>query len=352
VRVPKSVIQAPYHDDLRCDKGPENATRGSPSDGRSRYFELVIRSLRSTMLKVVHGETTIWPSMTCGVAVAGISYLIGANRGNLSVDVALASMTTFLFGVLLAFAIARTRERLAVVQDLVSKGNASVLAIHRLVEVFADDRRREIRELIDRYLTDEIDYRLVDNYRASGSRQSLAVAVYALDPQSPRQEIIYKQLVEVSINMGADSALMESTTGQALSPIEWTGILLLLALLIALIAVLPGGTILGSLVAGLLAGTLITLTILLRKLDLLRWHERDAIWEPTARVFRSMGREPYVPRFVIENGRYRPQGRIRVVDFPHPYPDRSEKIVTVVDLDLDLDLDLDRSGVGEDDAEH
>jgi hypothetical protein len=82
-------------------------------------------------------------------------------------------------------------------------------------------------------------------------------------------------------------------------------------------------------VAGVLAGTLVTLMILLRRLDLLRWHERVTIWEPTTRLFRDMGQDPYVPRFVIDTGRYRPTGRIRVVDYPDPYPHRATKIVTV-----------------------
>ena len=78
---------------------------------------------------------------------------------------------------------------------------------------------------------------------------------------------------------------------------------------------------------GHLAGTLVTLVVLLRKLDLLRWHERTSIWEP-----RRMGRHPYVPREVIASGRYRPSGLVRVVDYPDPYPNRSTKIVTLEDL--------------------
>ena len=97
-------------------------------------------------------------------------------------------------------------------------------------------------------------------------------------------------------------------------------------------AILPGGTILGALVAGVLAGTLVTLMILLRTLDRLRWHEKVAIWEPTTQLFRSMGRDPYVPRDVIESGRFRPTGRVRVVEYPDPYPNRSTKVVKVEDL--------------------
>jgi hypothetical protein len=96
--------------------------------------------------------------------------------------------------------------------------------------------------------------------------------------------------------------------------------------------VLPGGTALGAIGAGVLAGTLVTFMILLRKLDRLRWHERVTIWEPTTRLFRSMGCDPYVPREVIESGRYRPTGTVRVVEYPDPYPIRSSKIVKLEDL--------------------
>ena len=74
------------------------------------------RSLRPAALAVFHGETVIGPAVVCGVVVAAISYGVGSSRGDLQVDVALASMATFLFGVLLAFTIARTRERLALVR--------------------------------------------------------------------------------------------------------------------------------------------------------------------------------------------------------------------------------------------
>ena len=100
-----------------------------------------------------------------------------------------------------------------------------------------------------------------------------------------------------------------------------------------LLTILPGGTSWGAVASGFLAGTLVTLLVLLRKLDRLRWHERVSIWEPTTRLFRNIGLDPYVPREVIDAGRYRPAGTVRVVDYPDPYPVRSTKQVTVVELD-------------------
>ena len=84
----------------------------------------------------------------------------------------MASMAAFLFGVLLAFTIVRTRERLALVQDLVAKGNSSLFSIHQMMAVFGEDDRRRVRDSIDRHLTDQIDYRLVDYHLASPSTSS------------------------------------------------------------------------------------------------------------------------------------------------------------------------------------
>jgi hypothetical protein len=288
--------------------------------------------LKSVGASVASGEAVIWPAVVVAVTVALVSWAIGGKRGDVRVDVALASMAAFLFGVLLAFTIVRTRERLALVQDLIARDNASLFSIHQMMEAFNEEDRDHIRALIDTHLTDQIDYRLVDYHMATPSHLRLTKSVYALDPQTRQQEAVYKELVVLCINMEHDRAQIESACGQALSPIEWSGLLLLLTVLIGLIAVLPGGTLLGALVAGVLAGTLVTFMVLLRKLDLLRWHERLTIWEPTTRLFRSMGADPYVPRHVIEDGRYRPTGRIRVVEYPDPYPNRSTKIVSVIDL--------------------
>jgi hypothetical protein len=288
--------------------------------------------LRALVSDVTGGDAVVVPAVAAGVLVAVASYLVGRNRGDVRVDVAMASMAAFLFGVLLAFTIVRTRERLALVQDLIAKGNSALFSIHQTMPVFVGPSGEQVRELVDAHLTDQIDYRLVDYHRATPSFLRLTDAVYELDPEGPRQESVYKELVALCIATTADRAQIEAVTEQALSPAEWTGLLLLFVLLVGLFAVLPGGTVLGALVAGVLASTLVTFLILLRKLDRLRWHERVTIWEPTTRLFRSMGQDPYVPREVIESGRYRPTGMVRVVEYPDPYPIRSSKIVKVEEL--------------------
>jgi hypothetical protein len=288
-----------------------------------------VNQVRVAWRGLVRGEVVVWPAVAVGVIVTAVALIVGSRRGDVRVDIAMASMAAFLFGVLLAFTIVRTRERLVLVQDLVAKSDASLLTLHDAVDVFGDPKRDEIRDLIDLHLTDQIDYRLVDYHRASPSFRALIKSVLGLRPSNAGQDAVYKELVARCFVLDNDRALIEAAGGQAMSPLEWTGLLLLLAVLLGLLAVLPGGTPLGSLVAGVMAGALVTLIVLLRKLDLLRWHERVTIWEPTTRLFRNMARDPYVPREVIESGRYRPTGRVRIVDYPDPYPIRANKVVTL-----------------------
>lgn len=298
---------------------------------------------RSLVTSLTDGEVVVWPAVATGVAVGVVSLFVGSNRGDVRVDVALASMAAFLFGVLLAFTIVRTRERLSLVQELVAKDNSSLLAIHQMMLTFDEADRKQVRDLIDTHLTDQIDYRLVDYHRATSSYLRLTESVYGLEPQGPQQESVYKELVALCIVTTNDRSQIEAATGQSLSLVEWIGLLLLLVLLLGLVAVLPGGTVLGALVAAVMAGALVTFMILLRKLDRLRWHEVVTIWEPTTRLFRNMGLDPYVPRDVIESGRYHPKGRVRVVEYPDPYPIRSSKVVKLEVLNGSVDAPVSAS---------
>jgi len=289
--------------------------------------------VRSTVRSVINGDVTLWPSLAVGVIVGAASLALSTNGSALDRDVALASMATFLFGVLLAFTIARALERVQLLQYTISRNNAALLSIHQMMVVFPEEDQLRIRDLIDLQLTTEIDFHLVDNHLAAPAHLALATTIYSLDPLNAQQVTVYDELLRMCVDVESNRAIIESITGQSLSALEWSGLILLLLLLDGMIAVIPGGSLLGAVPAGVMAGTLTTLMILLRKLDRLRWHERVAIWEPATRLFRNMGLDPYVPRVAIDSGRYWPSGRIRVVDYPDPYPERSTKIVSVEVLD-------------------
>src|SRR5580700_4516834 len=111
----------------------------------------MMRHVQQLKATLADGDMVLLPATLVGALVVIASLLVGPNRGDVRVDVAMASMAAFLFGVLLAFTIVRTRERLALVQDLVARGNSSLFSIHQLVAVFGEGDRSRIRALIDRH---------------------------------------------------------------------------------------------------------------------------------------------------------------------------------------------------------
>src|SRR3984957_13273458 len=157
---------------------------------------------RSFWISIGHGDLVVLPAVLSGLIVAVVSYFVGPKRGDIRVDIALASMAAFLFGALLAFTIVRTLERLALVHDLVAKSNASLLSLYQMMAVFGESDRFRIRALIDHHLTDQIDYRLVDHHLATPSYVELVDAVYALSPGARQEEVVYKELVQLGIKMG------------------------------------------------------------------------------------------------------------------------------------------------------
>lgn len=300
-----------------------------------RYTARRMRGLRTLWRRIVLAEVVAGPAITVGLLVAGSSFVVGApleaDGLTLGLLAALATVATFLFGVLLAFSIERMRVRLSTVHDLIRRGDANLLAIHQLVEVFPD-RRDEIRTRIDAQLVAQIDYCLDEFTRSSTTFLALSGSVIALEPRTPQQETACYHLLQQTNDMSMSRALMEAAIGQSMSRLEWTSLILLLGVMLSIIVELPRGSVIAAIVAGVLAATLVTLMMLLRKLDRLLWHERASIWEPQSRLFRHLGLLPYVPRRVIDAGRFVPTGRVRVVDYVSPYPDMSQKIVTETDF--------------------
>jgi hypothetical protein len=118
--------------------------------------------------------------------------------------------------------------------------------------------------------------------------------MYGLQPKGPGQENVHTELVELCVEPTQDRALIEATrdwharrgVDRPPAPVRFVG---------GVVRRASRRTPLGALVAGVLAGTFVTLMILLRTPDRLRWHNGSRSGSPTTRLFRSIGKDPYVP---------------------------------------------------------
>jgi hypothetical protein len=303
-----------------------------PRPGRAQRasgYHLAVAALRRLVRSVLDGERLLLASIVVGALVAIVALALHNHRDAFGAVTDLATVTTFLFGVLLAFSIQRMRERLIRVQDLLRQCDAQFKSTAELTRCFGPEVNGEVLARIDDQLIDQIDHRLVDFHRSNDSHDRLCATVYAIEPEGLQQSNSHRLVMAVVSKMSEHRALIEAVVGQRLSAMEWSTILLLLALLLCLLVVLPGSAWLVAVLVGALAGVLVALVGLLRQLERLRWHERVTIWEPQSRLFHSLGLPPYIPRNVIGSGRFIPRGTVRVVDYPSPYPEMSDKVVVV-----------------------
>jgi hypothetical protein len=50
------------------------------------------------------------------------------------------------------------------------------------------------------------------------------------------------------------------------------------------------------------------------------------------RLFQNLGLLPYYPRVVVTERRAKVNGRVRLADYPNPYPDISGKVVSIEEI--------------------
>ena len=189
-----------------------------------------------------------------------------------------------------------------------------------------------MRTLIDLHLQDQIDYRLVDFGRSTASHLALMkyVAEIAADDNSGKAPV-REQMLTLIVQTNANRTQVETSTRHSLSKAEWICIFTLFALLTFTLPFFDAGTVLGAVVVSLLTATLAVFVAILWNVDHLRWQEDSWVWEPLDRLFRNLGLLPYYPLNVLEEKRALPTGMVRAADYPHPYPDVSDKQVRVID---------------------
>lgn len=244
----------------------------------------------------------------------------------------LLGLAYFVFGIFAAFAMDNARSGQSRVNELLKAGDADLVSIYQLAASFGREARSAIRDVMDMHLQDQIDYRLVDFDRSTASFLDLFERVRALTPGSAAQEIAYDHMLGICTLASERRKQLEALVRQRITTVEWVTLLSLLAALWGLMLAANGGPLVSSVLGGVLVASLGGVMVVLRHLDDFRWQEGDAIWKPLHTLFLSLDLVPYYPRIALTSGRLDPpSGRLRLVDYPFPYPEMTNKIIEEVD---------------------
>lgn len=236
-----------------------------------------------------------------------------------------------IFGIFIGFSISNSRKRLNRVNELLKTENADNLLVYRLSAVFGSKIQDKIRELMDSYLIDQIDYRLDDFDRSGDSFDKLYEYVINLEFENEKQKMTLGSMVSTLNESSSNRIQIETITTHKISIFEWISVWSLTFVVVFNLYGMTTGDVFQSLLITILASAIILLVLVLRDLDNLKWQKAVWTWKPLHSLFVNMDLLPYYPRIIVDVGEAKiPNGeKIRLADYPNPYPDMTNKTIKV-----------------------
>lgn len=247
---------------------------------------------------------------------------------------ALVDITSFLFGIFISFSISNSQTKMNSINELLKIDEADFLLIYKLTRKIDEDITNEYRKLLDKHYIDQVDYRLYDYRHSSGSFYE--IYDFFLDQKTKKPEVsnTLSDITSLLNEIAKSRKQVETYVQQSISKYEWFSLLGLLGLLCFFILDFNTGSFVSALLSATLATTAFVLTLFLRDLNRLIWQKNRWTWEPLYEFFQDVDLMPYFPKPAISNKEIvlAHEGKVRVANFPHAYPDLSGKTIEIWDL--------------------
>ena len=270
-----------------------------------------------------------------GIILFGIIFiLLGIfvpGKGMSDFMIALLSVSSFLFGIFMAFSIADRHQRLKDIRGLLRRGDASITHMYNLCAVFGKKKQKEFQTLLDRWIIAQLDYYLRDYKRSEPEFFKLYDFLIKLKPKTGVQNEGYETISDSLKELNTRNKVIRYLSRDRMSNAEWGSILLLGGIILFSLFYINANTF-GSIALIVLLGiALVILILLLRDLDALYWKEQHWVWDPITDLFRQIDLLPYFPDEVIDRQRIKIKKglKYRVAHYPHPYPDTSGKTIEI-----------------------
>lgn len=244
------------------------------------------------------------------------------------------SISSFLFGIFIGFAISNSRSRLDKINEALKEEEGRLVFIYKSSEVFGDHIKSKIRKLIDDYLIDQIDYYLPEWNYSNKSFHKLFDYILELKPKDNVQEEIYSQMIELLREATQSRRKIGAFVKEKILILEWITIFILLFVVLFSIFIMNDGTFLAVIISFLLSSSAIAIVLVLKDLDNLKWKENSWIWEPLEQTFNDLELLPYFPDDVIKSGRAQVNKgqKIRIAHYPNKYPDMTNKKIEIIEV--------------------
>ncbi|MBT7902496.1 hypothetical protein HN587_01440 [Candidatus Woesearchaeota archaeon] len=245
--------------------------------------------------------------------------------------VSLLSVSSFLFGLFIAFSISDRHARLKELREQMNAGDALVVIIDKFSSVWNTKIHKKIKSLIDDWLISTMDYKLEDYSKTQPKFLKLIDYIVKLKLKSTKKEENYEKILDILKELNIQNKKIVYLTKDKMSSFEWGSIIILGTIILFCLFIINNNTPASIVLVVLLATTLVLLMLILRDLDQLIWKENEWNWESWMNVFSELNLIPYFPEEFIKNKRIiLPKcTTYRSVKYPHKYPNIQNKIVTI-----------------------
>ncbi|MFC1629764.1 hypothetical protein ACFL11_00870 [Patescibacteria group bacterium] len=244
--------------------------------------------------------------------------------------ITLLSVTTFLFGIFLAFTIANRQSRFGSIRTALRKDDALLLSIYKLSASFGPKVQNKCRILIDDFLIASIDYKLVDYTKSIAKFNKLFDLFNKIEPETKSQEAIYENIISALKESTGNKKELIHRLNEKMLAVEWGSLLILTAIILMSLFIINNNSIASIIIIVLLGTSMVLFLLILKSLDSLRWKEGSWIWDPLVSLFVELELSPYIPKYIIGRGVKLQKGiTYRVTEYVHPYPDFSDKEIEI-----------------------
>jgi hypothetical protein len=274
---------------------------------------------------------------TLSIALTFIFFIFAVIRpasGNQNSLVVVSAAAALIFGVFVVFSISNSHERINKVNELLKIEDANNLSLYKISSIFDKKVQEDIKKMMDQYLIDQIDYKLVDFHRSRHSFDKIYKYILRLECKGLNQEECYKLMLQILNESAENRTLIETLTSHKLSKAEWISVTGLTLVIVALLYELTDTDLFHTLILSVLASSSILLVFILRDLDNLKWQKDLWTWKPLHRLFKELDLIPYYPKHIVDIGEAKIQKGevVRLASYPSPYPDMKDKIIDTVTI--------------------
>jgi len=241
-------------------------------------------------------------------------------------------VSTFLFGIFLAFSLSDRHNRIDQIRENDSGERSQMIFLFDTSKIFGKVFQKRLQNAIDKYIMATLDYKIWDYEKTEKEYKKVVEVALSAKLRDKKDASFFSYFIEATNNLGMARKHTIGLISDRLSVFEWTTFFLFSVVIVGSLVLLNLGTIVSIIIIAIISFSIILLLSFLYDLDNLSWKEEIRIFEPYAKTFESIGLLRYYPEALIKQRRVNLHKgkKCRIGVFPHPYPNLKGKKIKLI----------------------